>query len=533
MRNEDISSFTRYVRARAADVAGKPELAAGQYAAALEENPGNLPLATRTYRQATVAGDRVLALKTARLLDQTGALPPDARLLLLIDQVGRRDWVGARATVARIDQEQVFAFLSPILRAWITMGARDGVPLTELDKLGNSALSSAYGNEHRVILLLAQGKVAEATAIVRAKIGGNDIRDTRPRLLIAQALAAAGNKQAALSLLTSDDAATIKLKGQMESGRRMAAPRIDPAFGLSQLFVSVAVDLNRERVSPLSIALAQIAQMAAPDNTQALLGLGQLLAVGGRDDAALDVLSRVPADDLFAEAARDARVRILVGQGNKAAALAEIQAATRQPDAGVEDWTLLGDIMGSLGRPTEAAEAYARAIALIGGGDSSTDDRLWTLWLLRGSALEQADAWPSAKVALEKALALAPDQAVVLNHLGYSQLERRENLAGAKAMIERASKLRPDDAAITDSLGWAHYLEGNLGAAIPKLEAAAEGDPGGSEINEHLGDAYWSAGRRIEARYAWQAAKVTADDAAGKRLSRKIDSGLDASDAAP
>jgi Flp pilus assembly protein TadD len=351
-------------------------------------------------------------------------------------------------------------------------------------------------------------------------------------LPIAQSFAAAGNKDAALGLLTGSDPASGRLRGWVQGGRRLSAPVIDPAFGLSQLLLAVAVDLNRERVSPLSIALGRFAQMAAPDNPEALLGLSQVLTMGGREDAALAVLEHIPADDVLAEAARDTRIRLLVTRGDKEAALAEAKAATLQPGAAVEDWTLLGDISTSLNRPTEAADAYGKAIALI-GDDAAKDDRLWTLWLLRGSALEQADAWPGAKAALQRALALAPDEAVVLNHLGYSQLERRENIVEAKAMIERASKLRPDDAAITDSLGWAHYLQGDVGAAIPKLEAAVEGDPGGAEINEHLGDAYWTAGRRIEARYAWQAARVTADDMATRRLSQKIASGLDASDAAP
>jgi Flp pilus assembly protein TadD len=531
VRSDDASAFTRYIRARAADAAGDPELAAGQYAAALEEAPGNLPLLTRTYRQATIAGDRALALRSARLLDQAGALPPDGRLLLVVDHVSRRDWTGARAEVTRVEREQVFAFLAPILRAWITAGAGDADPLVELNKLGSSALSSAYGSEHRALILLAQGKRAEASTIVRAKVTGGDIRDVRQKLLIAQSFAAAGDRTAAIAMLPPDNPASTVMRARIESGKRLPEPKVDPSFGLSQLMLAVAVDLNRERVSPLSVAIARLAQFAEPDNSEAMLGVAQILAASGRDDAALAALSPIPPDDLFAEAARNARIRLLVSRGDKEAALAEAKAATTQPGADGADWTLLGDIMSSLNRPAEAADAYGKAIALI--GPDVKNDRVWTLWLLRGSALEQADAWPEAKAALTRALALAPDEAVVLNHLGYSQLERRENVVEAKALIERASKLMPDDPAITDSLGWAHYLQGDVKAAIPKLEMAAEGDPGGAEINEHLGDAYWSAGRRIEARFAWQAAKVTADETDSKRLASKINNGLDAGDAAP
>jgi predicted negative regulator of RcsB-dependent stress response len=44
-------------------------------------------------------------------------------------------------------------------------------------------------------------------------------------------------------------------------------------------------------------------------------------------------------------------------------------------------------------------------------------------------------------------------------------------------------------------------------------------------INEHLGDAYWAVGRRIEARYAWRAALVQADKREAERLNRKLTDG--------
>ena len=45
---------------------------------------------------------------------------------------------------------------------------------------------------------------------------------------------------------------------------------------------------------------------------------------------------------------------------------------------------------------------------------------LWTLLLLHASALEDANRWPEAKQALQQALALAPDQPLLLNFLGYA-----------------------------------------------------------------------------------------------------------------
>jgi Flp pilus assembly protein TadD len=524
-RGEMLSPYTRYIRARVADAAGLSGVAATQYAAALAETPGNLPLAVRTYRQATVAGDKLLALKSAQLLDRSGVLPPDGRLLLLVDAVNTKNWAAAQAILTKIDQEQVFAFLTPIARAWIAYGSGQGDPMASFAKLSGSTLSNAYGAEHRALILIAQGNRAEAADIIKVRPAGSDVRDVRPRLLLAQSLAAAGDRPAALAILRNDDAASTAMRVRISEGKRIAAPRIDASFGLSQLLTAVAIDLNRERATPLSVTLSRIALFAAPDNSEALLATAQLLAMGGRDETALGVLSQIAPDDVLISAARISRVRILVSRGEKQAALDEMTQVTGRPDASVSDWTLLGDIASSLDRNTDAAAAYGRAIALI-GPDAKGDERLWTLWLLKGSVLEQADQWPEAETALRASLALSPEQAVTLNHLGYSLLEHGGNRSEARALIEKASKLRPEDAAITDSLGWSHYLEGDLATAIPKLEAAAEGEPGGSEINEHLGDAYWSAGRRMEARYAWQAAKVTANEAASQRLTQKIADGL-------
>lgn len=91
------------------------------------------------------------------------------------------------------------------------------------------------------------------------------------------------------------------------------------------------------------------------------------------------------------------------------------------------------------------------------------------------------------------------------------------NSSGAKIskrpkLILRASQLRPKDSAILDySLGWVYYVRGNLPKAIETLERAVQGQPDEPTINEHLGDAYWAAGRRIDARYAWRAALLSAD----------------------
>jgi Flp pilus assembly protein TadD len=183
----------------------------------------------------------------------------------------------------------------------------------------------------------------------------------------------------------------------------------------------------------------------------------------------------------------------------------------------------LGEVYLALDRQRDAAEAFGRAIALRAEGDDMQAE--WVLQLMRGGALDRAGDWPRAREALRIAQRLAPEQPVVLNYLGYALLIRGEDAAEAERLIRDAHARAPDNAAITDSLGWALFLRGNLAEAIPLLERAAEGEPADVEINEHLGDAYLAAGRRVEARFAWAAALAYAEGEIAARIRTKIDTG--------
>jgi Flp pilus assembly protein TadD len=182
-------------------------------------------------------------------------------------------------------------------------------------------------------------------------------------------------------------------------------------------------------------------------------------------------------------------------------------------------------------RDNEAAGAYGRAVALANAQGRKAE--LWTLLLLQASALEEANRWPEAKQALQQGLVLAPDQPLLLNFLGYAKLERGEDVESAEAMIRKASELAPDDASITDSLGWAQFKRGKVADAIATLQRAAEKDPDQAEIQEHLGDALYKSGRRFEARFAWNAALITAEDDIAARVKAKLGAGLNPANAAP
>lgn len=138
------------------------------------------------------------------------------------------------------------------------------------------------------------------------------------------------------------------------------------------------------------------------------------------------------------------------------------------------------------------------------------------------------DQEDSQSAILRAALQADPDHALANNDLGYALAEQGQQLEEAEQMLIKATLAQPTNSAILDSLGWVRYKLGildDLGdevhefGAIRLLEQAAlfrraertmlRDDP---VVLDHLGDAYWRAGRDDDAQSAWQRA-VEAYDA--------------------
>lgn len=515
---DEPSALSRYVSARILDSTDPGPKAAESYAIALTAAPDNDRVAFRAYREAIESGDKALALRAARALETQQRLPQDARLLLYSDALAKGDWRGARLWLDRIQEAGSFDFLVPVLRAWAAFAARDGDPLAESQKPSRDGLASTYLAEQRVLLLLALKRVDEGLTAAKAQTRA-DGRGLSIRLAAAARLVALKERTKALELLGGDDPSIRNARAIVEAGRPLPGAIDTASAGSALLIGRVASDLIRDSGSSASLTLARIASFAAPGNDAIKLTLSQALASNGRGREALDVLDSI--GPLLAPAVREIRIATLQRMDRAIDALTEAQAAVVLPDASLFDYARLGDAHARLKRYQDAAAAYEEAIKRAG------DAAPWNLWLLYGGVLDQAGDWAKAKPALERAVAIAPDQAAALNHLGYAMLEHGESLDEATRLIAKASALRPDDAAITDSLGWAFYLRGATEQSIPLLERAVAGDPTEAAVGEHLGDAYWAAGRHVDARYAWRAALIQSDDAdTSKRIESKIANGL-------
>ncbi|HYW78519.1 MAG TPA: tetratricopeptide repeat protein [Thermoguttaceae bacterium] len=136
---------------------------------------------------------------------------------------------------------------------------------------------------------------------------------------------------------------------------------------------------------------------------------------------------------------------------------------------------------------------------------------LSNLYVLQGD-LDEAEEW------LEQVLDEFPDDIGAANDLGYLWADQGKYLHRALRMIRFAVDAEPDNMAYRDSLGWVYYRLGRYDEAVAELQKAVatvaeESEGGTSEENgpdgvilDHLGDAYWAAGRTDDAKDTWRRA---------------------------
>jgi Flp pilus assembly protein TadD len=497
------------------------------YASLAAADPGDRMVARRALGQAITAGDMPLALRLARR-DAAADLPVEAQLLLVGEGLLTRTGNKQRNSVV----PQQIEFMQPFVGAWALAERRrwrDAVQL--LDRVATDAPLGELVPEQKALILLAAGRTAEARPFIPPALAAARGRSNRLRIAFAMGLAAAGEREAGLALLGGRNVTLRKAAANLAADRKPRPLIATAAQAYSELVTALAISLDVEEGRNLPLSLAQVARHADPRNEQAALLVGLLLDRGGRATDALAILRGVPDTSPFASESRDAEVRVLLRANRNEEALARARAFVASSDGQASEWMRLGDVLDAMKRHGGAAVAYGNAATAVQAGGAGPEP--WSIHLLRGAALEQANMWPAAESALELAHRLAPDNPSALNYLGYARLERGQKLDEAEALIAEASRRAPDDASITDSLGWAQFKRGKVNEAIATLQRAAAADPGQAEIHEHLGDALYTAGRKYEARFAWNAALVTAEADLRERVAAKIVGGLSPATAAP
>jgi tetratricopeptide (TPR) repeat protein len=214
------------------------------------------------------------------------------------------------------------------------------------------------------------------------------------------------------------------------------------------------------------------------------------------------------------DAAKEATQKLPNDRGLKMVYAAQL-ADMGQVDAGLKQVTSLLDgtpqdrdvyinlaqMYTRLKRWPEAEAALEKAAAL-----STKDEDKEYVEFLRGSTLERQKKYDQAEEVFRKVLATDPQNAAVLNYLGYMLADRGTKLDEALIMIKKAVELEPANGAYLDSLGWAYFRLGKYELAEDNLIKASQHMATDPTVQDHLGDLYQKTGRLKLAAAHWERA---------------------------
>lgn len=126
---------------------------------------------------------------------------------------------------------------------------------------------------------------------------------------------------------------------------------------------------------------------------------------------------------------------------------------------------------------------------------------------LLGDAYNGAHDYAKSDKAYDDALALNPNNDLILNNYSYYLALRNENLEKAERMASQLIKNNPDNASFLDTYAWVLFMREKYKEAKKVMEKAiATGDTSATHF-EHYGDILFKLGDTDEAVVQWQKAK--------------------------
>ena len=507
----DTGPYGAFLDARYAAGQGDLAQAADYFLRAHADDPGDAELARSAFVACLVAG-RPEASQLARQMPDNVA----AHLLLADDDARAGRWEQAAHGYGDLPPHalnQVLDVLQPLLIAWSQQGGgdTDAALATLAPFVKGHGLRGVYALHAAMIADLA-GRTADATRLYAAAREGFGAPSPRLAQILASWQARQGDAAGAARTLQSsvENAPAIAIALPAMTRQVSARPVATATDGLAEAYLTIAAALGPKDHSGLGLVMLRLALGLRPDFTAARVLLADAMDASDHPQGALQALAPIRASDPLIAVIRLRRAALEQQAGHLDAALATLRGLeAAYPDSPIP-YVQQGDLLRQSSRWADAAAAYDQAITRAGATRRST----WTLFYARGVSLAAAHDWPKAQSDIQHALTLAPDQPAVLNFLGYSWADRGEHLAQARKMIDKAAAEQPDDGAILDSLGWVQLRQGQKGVAVKTLEHAVELEPEDATINGHLGDAYWAAGRKQEARFQWTRALTLHPDAA-------------------
>lgn len=519
-----------YLAARQASFYNDYKAAAEYYTKALMRDPSNASLMENALVSFVGLGEIKRAVPVARKMAADGTVSQISRIVLLVDLAQKQDF---EALIKMLEGgDTIGPLVDGLAMAWAEIGrGKMSKALEHFDTVSKAKGTRGFGLYHKALALASVGDFEGAERIFAGDKDG-PLRVTIAGVLAhVEILSQLERNDDALALMQTvfggeQDPRIVKLRDDLKAGKRLTFSTVtSPSEGLAEVFYSVANVLRGETDDGYTLVYTRMAEHLNPTHIDAILMSAGLLEKMEQYDLATVAYNGVPRNDPSFHAAELGRAEALRNAGKQEAAIEVLEQLAESHGDLPRVHSSLGNALRQLERYAEAAEAYSRAIDILGepiAGD-------WFDFYARGISYERTDEWEKANADFRMALKLNPDQPQVLNYLGYSLLEKNIQLDEALGMIERAVAAVPNDGYITDSLGWALYRLRRFDEAVGFMERAAELTPVDPIVTDHLGDTLWAVGRQLEARFQWRRAmSFEPEEVDAARIHRKLEIGLDA-----
>ena len=501
-------SFGGYLAGRHALSTKDFDAASTYLSRAIEDDLENPELLNGLISVQVSLGDIGAAKISSDNLDLLGVQTQLSNMVKIAIQLRNRDFDNAKQ---QIENEQgINPLLDKIVTGWAfaDQGNFEDAE-TIFDEIGKGSSLAQFSQMQKASMLAAYGRYESALNTIENLEKNSNRVSIDARALKVQLLLKLDNKEEATEYFSkifgdgvNSDAANLRMQVEDHPNAYSIEESLSLEAGIAYAFYAIADILKDDADPNTALLYVRLAQYLNENSQKAILLAADLLEQMGQYDLAVEEYAKISPSSSYFLSSELGRVGALRDGGKTEAALEVLYYLSREfSDIGIVH-NSLGDFLRREERYSEAKIAYDRAVDIYRENNNVS----WVVLYARGITHERLQEWDKAESDFRNALTINPDQANVLNYLGYSLIDRGEKLDEAMTMIEKAVSLQPESGYIVDSLAWGLFKLGQYETAIPHMEKAAELMPVDPIVTDHLGDLYWAVGRQLEAKFQWRRA---------------------------
>ena len=501
-------SFGGYLAGRHALSTKDFDAASTYLSRAIEDDIENPELLNGLISVQVSLGDIGAAKISSDNLDLLGVQTQLSNMVKIAIQLRNRDFDNAKQ---QIENEQgINPLLDKIVTGWALADQGNFEDAeTIFDEIGKGSSLAQISQMQKASMLAAYGRYESALNTIENLEKNSNRISIDARALKVQLLLKLDNKEEATEYFSkifgdgvNSDAANLRMQVEDHPNAYSIEESLSLEAGIAYAFYAIADILKDDADPNTALLYVRLAQYLNENSQKAILLAADLLEQMGQYDLAVAEYAKISPSSSYFLSSELGRVGALRHGGKTEAALEVLYYLSREfSDIGIVH-NSLGDFLRREERYSEAKIAYDRAVDIYRENNNVS----WVVLYARGITHERLQEWDKAESDFRNALTINPDQANVLNYLGYSLIDRGEKLDEAMTMIEKAVSLQPESGYIVDSLAWGLFKLGKYEIAIPHMEKAAELMPVDPIVTDHLGDLYWAVGRQLEAKFQWRRA---------------------------